>query len=319
MVIHTKKQVKTKTIHKRMDLPQSLRDKIDEFWKKQVKVNPNLFNGEVWNVTKMEENKDNILLTIEKTDYAHYLYDERHGIEEKYACHNLAGGTYIVTKDGYAVIGELDDTTSYPRMMQVSGGGIDKKYDIENDEFDLIKTAKSELKEELNLDLNDKEQIESYNFEYIEKPEGKRHSYCVILKAYSMYSKDQLEEHFNKYYQFLEETDDVDLYVTQNSFDKLSKKFNVHISGKPFPNHYTVNEKTEAVLVKDLQNEKIYNIDGYPCRSIIDDYNWYRQNGRPKDLASADKIDAMFENIAKEYNCKKEDVTENEICKYVNK
>ena len=165
MVIHTKKQVKTKTIHKRMNLPQSLRDKIDEFWKKQVKVNPNLFNGEVWNVTKMEENKDNILLTIEKTDYAHYLYDERHGIEEKYACHNLAGGTYIVTKDGYAVIGELDDTTSYPRMMQVSGGGIDEKYDIVNGEFDLI------------------------------------------LKAYSIYSKNQLEEHFNKYYQFLEETD----------------------------------------------------------------------------------------------------------------
>ena len=154
MVIHTKKQVKTKTIHKRMNLPQSLRDKIDEFWKKQVKVNPNLFNGEVWNVTKMEENKDNILLTIEKTDYAHYLYDERHGIEEKYACHNLAGGTYIVTKDGYAVVGELDDTTSYPRMMQVSGGGIDEKYDIVNGEFDLIKTAKRELKEELGLIVN---------------------------------------------------------------------------------------------------------------------------------------------------------------------
>ena len=109
------------------------------------------------------------------------------------------------------------------------------------------------------------------------------------------------------------------LYLSQNSFDKLSKKFNVHISGKPFPNHYTVNEKTEAVLVKNLKDEKIYNIDGYPCRSIIDDYNWYRQNGRPKDLASADKIDTMFKNIAKEFNCKKEEVTESEICKYVNK
>ena len=234
MVIHTKKQVKTKTIHKRMNLPQSLRDKIDIFWNEQVKENPNLFNGEVWNVTnklirlvkifyfynykhnilvksnispKMEENKDDILLTIEKTDYAHYLYDERHGIEEKYACHNLAGGTYIVTKDGYAVVGELDNTTSYPRMMQVSGGGIDEKFDIVNGEFDLIKTAKRELKEELNLDLDNKEQIENYNFEYIEKPEGKRHSYCVILKAYSMYTKNQLEEHFNKYYQFLEETE----------------------------------------------------------------------------------------------------------------
>ena len=37
MVIHTKKQVKTKTIHKKMNLPQSLRDKIDKFWKEQVK------------------------------------------------------------------------------------------------------------------------------------------------------------------------------------------------------------------------------------------------------------------------------------------
>ena len=208
MVIHTKKQVKTKTIHKRMNLPQSLRDKIDEFWKKQVEVNPNLFNGEVWNVTKMEDNKDNILLTIEKTDYAHYLYDERHGIEEKYACHNLAGGTYIVTKDGYAVIGELDDTTSYPKMMQVSGGGIDEKYDIVNGEFDLIKTAKRELKEELNLELDSKEQIVSYNFEYVEVPEGKRHSYCVILKAYSVYTKNQLEEHFKKYYKYLEENNE---------------------------------------------------------------------------------------------------------------
>ena len=72
--------------------------------------------------------------------------------------------------------------------------------------MDLIKTAKRELKEELNLDLDNKEQIENYNFEYIEKPEGKRHSYCVILKAYSMYTKNQLEEHFKKYYKFIEET-----------------------------------------------------------------------------------------------------------------
>ena len=207
MVIYTKKQVKTKTIHKKMNLPKDLRDKIDEFWNEQVAKNPNLFNGEVWNVTKMEENKDDIVLTIEKTDYAHYLYDERHGIEEKYACHNLAGGTYIVTKDGYAVIGELDDTTSYPRMMQVSGGGIDEKVDLVNGEFDLIITAKRELKEELNLDLDNKEQIEKYNFEYIEVPEGKRHSYCVILKAYSLFTKDQLEEYFKKYYNYLEGTD----------------------------------------------------------------------------------------------------------------
>lgn len=204
MVIHTKKPVITKTIHKKMDLPQCLRDEINSFWNEQVAKNPNLFNGEVWNVTKMEETDISIIFTIELTDYAHYLYDERHGIEEKYACHNVAAGTYIVTKDGYAVVGELDDTTSYPKVLQVSGGGIDEKLDTVNGEFDLIKTAKRELKEELDLELDNKEQIEKYNFEYIEVPEGKRHSYCVILKAYSKLTKDELNEHFKKYYQYLE-------------------------------------------------------------------------------------------------------------------
>ena len=53
-----------------------------------------------------------------------------------------------------------------------------------------------------------------------------------------------------------EETDDVDLYVTQKSFDKLSKKFNVHISGKPFPNHYTVNEKNRICSLLSVQSSE---------------------------------------------------------------
>ena len=88
MVIHTNKKVKLKTIHKMMDLPEKLKKEIELFWQEQVKDNPNLFNGETWNVTKMQEVEDTILFTIEKTDYAHYIYDERHGIDSQYACHN---------------------------------------------------------------------------------------------------------------------------------------------------------------------------------------------------------------------------------------
>lgn len=204
MVIHTNKKIKLKTIHKMMDLPKELKNEIEVFWEKQVKDNPNLFNGEVWNVTKMEEMQDEIVLTLEKTDYAHYMYDERHGIDEKYACHNISGGVYIVTKDGYGVLGELDDSTSYPKCLQVSGGGIDKR-DIVNNEFDILKTVERELKEELNLELNDKDQIIGYNFEYIEIPEGKRHSYSIILKAETTMTARELEEHFRIYKKYLEE------------------------------------------------------------------------------------------------------------------
>lgn len=206
MVIHTNKKVITKTVHRKMNLPKELKENIKAFWQEQVKDNPNLFNGETWNVTKMEEQEDKVVLTLEKTDYAHYIYDERQGVsDEKYFCHNLAGGVYIVTKDGYGVLGELDDNTSYPRCLQVAGGGLDTKEDLVDNEFDLVKTAERELKEELNLELKNKNHISKYNFEYIEVPEGKRHSYCVILKAISSLTSKEIEEHFGDYKKYLEE------------------------------------------------------------------------------------------------------------------
>ena len=206
MIIHTNKKVVTKTMHKNMYLPEELKEQIKIFWKEQVKNNAHLFNGETWNVTKMEEKQDEVVLTLEKTDYAHYIYDERCGVnDEKYFCHNLASGVYIVTKDGYGVLGELDDSTSYPKMLQVSGGGLDKQ-DIVNNEFNLVKTAKRELQEELNLDLDNKEQISKYGFEYLEVPEGKRHSYCVLLKATTTLTAKELEAHFNNYKKYLEES-----------------------------------------------------------------------------------------------------------------
>lgn len=204
MIIHTKKKVRLKTIHKIMDLPNELKNEIKIFWQEQVKQNSNLFNGEVWNVTKMEEMQEEIIITLEKTDYAHYLYDERHGIDEKYACHNISGGVFLITKDGYGVLGELDNSTSYPMCLQVSGGGIDKK-DMFDNEFDIVKTAERELKEELDLDLKNKNQISEYNFEYIEIPEGKRHSYSIILKARTNLTANELEQHFKSYKKYLEE------------------------------------------------------------------------------------------------------------------
>lgn len=221
MVINTNKKVRLKTIHDKMYLPEQLKKEIEIFWEEQTKENPNLFNGEVWNVTKMEEMKDEIVLTLEKTDYAHYIYDERHGIDEKYACHNIAGGVYIVTKDRYGVVGELDNSTSYPMCLQVSGGGIDKS-DMVNNEFDIVKTAERELKEELNLDLNNNEQINKYDFSYIEVPEGRRHAYCIILKAFSTMTAKELDEHFREYKKYLEKNNG-EIEFNKLHFLKLGK------------------------------------------------------------------------------------------------
>lgn len=205
MVKSIKKPIIVKCIEEKMSLPIELREKIDAFWEEQLQKNPHLFNGTVWNVTKLQERPMELELTVEKTDYAHYLYDERHGIEDEYACHNLSSGVLVVTKDNFLILGELDQTTSYPRCLQVAGGGIDEK-DRVADNFDMVKTAQRELKEEMNLDLQNKQQIERYGFAYLEVPEGDRHSYSVILKANSNLTADQIQTHFEEYKTYLKQT-----------------------------------------------------------------------------------------------------------------
>lgn len=49
----------------------------------------------------------------------------------------------LETIDGYYVVGELDENTSYPTMLQVTGGGIDLK-DIYDENIDVDNTIKRE-------------------------------------------------------------------------------------------------------------------------------------------------------------------------------
>ena len=58
-------------------LPEGLKNKINIFWEECIKQNPTLFNGEDYVVEKFEENDDEIVMHVVKSDFAHYLYDER--------------------------------------------------------------------------------------------------------------------------------------------------------------------------------------------------------------------------------------------------
>lgn len=62
-------------------------------------------------------------MLVVKSNYAHYLCDERIGIEEeKYRCCSPWGGILLITKDDYFVIGEMDSTTLITHCLQISGG-----------------------------------------------------------------------------------------------------------------------------------------------------------------------------------------------------
>ncbi len=95
MVIKVKKKIEVIKIEEALKLPENLKNQIEDFWKKQIEGNPHLFNGEIWSVTRFEELPDKIKISIQKTNYAHYLFDERVGIESQYACYNLNCGILV--------------------------------------------------------------------------------------------------------------------------------------------------------------------------------------------------------------------------------
>ncbi len=184
-------------------LPKEIRKKIDEHWIEYVKQNPNLWNGDVTRVSRYIENDNEINILCQKTDYAHYLYEERNGLPKKFSCVNISAGSLIETSDEYYLIGELDEKMSYPHMLQVSGGNVDKK-DVKNGIVNIMKTISREVMEEVNINLNNPEQVSNlllkyiYNSEIEEQPKVQ-----IFAKAKLKMTAKQMDEYYNKYFEYL--------------------------------------------------------------------------------------------------------------------
>lgn len=182
-----------------IDLPIGIKENIKEFWNNAIKENPNLYNGQDYVVETVNETKDKIEMLVVKSNYAHYLYDERIGIKEKqYRCCSPWGGILLLTKDNYFVIGEMNKTMSMPFCLQLPGGGIDKT-DIKNGEINIIANINREVKEELNIDTKNID----YKLEFIEYPDETRNAYGFIALTKINQSKEELEEHFKEHKEYL--------------------------------------------------------------------------------------------------------------------
>lgn len=198
-IIKVRKPIILKFKDREIKLPKDLKEKIEIFWKNAVKENPNLYNGKDYVVEEVTETGEKIEMTVVKTDYAHYLYDERVGIqEERYRCCSPWGGILLLTSDDYFVIGEMNNTTSIPYCLQISGGGIDIA-DIKNGIIDINSNIKRELKEELNLNLDDID----YKLEFIEYPSETRNAYGFIAIGKINQTKDELKQYFEEYKEYL--------------------------------------------------------------------------------------------------------------------
>lgn len=202
-IIKIEKSVILKFEDREINLPIEIKENIKKFWNNAIQENPNLYNGQDYVVETVNETQDKIEMLIVKSNYAHYLYDERIGIKEnRYRCCSPWGGILLLTRDNYFVVGEMNKTTSMPYCLQIPGGGIDIK-DIKDGIIKIDWNIKRELKEETNIDLDDI----NYKLEYIEYPSNERNAYGFIALGKISKSKEELERHFEEYKKYLVSND----------------------------------------------------------------------------------------------------------------
>jgi len=189
----------------KLKLPNDLQDKINENFENLQRLGRNVWNGEVLCVSECNIDKDVVEIVCKKSNYAHYLYGEEIGCEKKYECKNLSAGALIETADGYYMIGELDDMTSYPGMLQVTGGGVDKR-DIIEGKINVEYTIMREAREELNFDFKDKEMFlyEGLSYMYITE-EDEQPGVQIFAKVKTKMIRDEFKKHFENYYKYLSE------------------------------------------------------------------------------------------------------------------
>lgn len=199
------KKVQVILKNENIELPIKLKDKINENFENMKKQGANIWNGEVLCVSEFNIEDDKVKIICKKSDYAHYLYGERIGCPNEYECKNLSAGCLLETIDGYYIVGELDDNTSYPTMLQVTGGGIDKK-DIIGENIEIEQTIIREAREELNIDLKDKKSILYNKISYMYVSENNEQPGVQLFsKAKIKMTVKEIQNYFNNYYKYLKE------------------------------------------------------------------------------------------------------------------
>lgn len=188
----------------KIELPQEINVEIQDFWDKAKAENPNIWNGEIMCVSDYKNDENNILITCKKTNFAHHLYDERMNMPKEYACSNLSAGCLLETIDNYYIIGELASDTSFPYCLQISGGNVDDE-DIQDGKIDIFNTITRECKEELNINLKNKKQVENFELKYIRLPSKDIRTYVIFAKGNLNMTKKQMEEYYEQYLKYLKE------------------------------------------------------------------------------------------------------------------
>lgn len=185
------------------------------YWNQYCKNNPNVFNGYVISASNIEQYDDDYNITINIIKYCDSIYSRMIG---KIKTRIIFSGGYIITKDNYIcfAINENDVVNLI--------GGVASLEDISNSNYNPDLCLIREFKEEIGLNLMDKNFI--FNIKYLKCPKEnecdcKYYSTGLIYEIKSNYNKKELIDLFNN----SNHDDEIIslLFLKSNEFFKLKK------------------------------------------------------------------------------------------------
>jgi len=193
--------VKVHYTNKKVSLPQAYSDKMEEHWNSLLKKGDKFFRGDVFTITDISYCNESLSISVELTDYAHFLYTVHKGNFEEYDCRVINTSVLVETADGKFVIGLMNKDTFAPQKLQFVGGGIDKD-DINGEMLDLEHNIKKEIGEELGVDITDRNVVKSLS-PYFFKEGGKSNFLSAIFKLDLVINEAELMDKFQAYNQGL--------------------------------------------------------------------------------------------------------------------
>ncbi|MEN8252022.1 MAG: hypothetical protein ABFQ53_00360 [Patescibacteria group bacterium] len=182
-------------------LPAPEQSKIDEYWQSLIDSGKQYTRGEVFTVTRVEEQNSVLNVLVEKTDYAHYLYCQNVDAElNGYGIKVIFTACLVETSDNKTIFGQMGEHTARAGIYQLAGGGIDNS-DLKDGVFDLQTNISKELKEELNIDVVGGKRVSDFSVAYL-KQGGETHKTAVV---YKVNLNETSQDFLHKYNEFAKE------------------------------------------------------------------------------------------------------------------
>ncbi len=149
-----------------MPLPASLKESINAYWNSLLKKGRPFHRGDVFSIKELTETKDELRVTLQRTDFAHFIYDKHSDLPEEFKCRVIVANALILTNDNHFVLGQMNSRTANPGRVQFIAGGIDSS-DVKGKTVDIMGCLFRETSEEVGLDLNDQNLVLNIEPRYV--------------------------------------------------------------------------------------------------------------------------------------------------------